>query len=99
MRVAEHVMRSRMFGPRIRLRVDLHGVSTFGPGEERTLIRWEWIEAIAVEGESVVVTSARDQVTFPSGAFGFAAPDLAERLEAARSITRRPEIIGELQSH
>ena len=98
MRVAEHVMRSRMFGPRIRFRVDLHGVSSFGPGEERTLIRWEWIETIAVGDESVVVTSSNEEVTFPSGAFGFAPPDLAERLEAARSITRRPEIIGELQA-
>ena len=97
MRVAEHVMRSRMFGPRIRLRVDLHGVSTFGPGEARTLIRWEWVETIAVSEGSVVVSSAKDRVSFPSGAFGFSAPDLAERLEAARSITRRPEVIGELQ--
>ena len=98
MRVAEHVMRSRPFGPKIRLRVDLHGVSTFGPGEERTLIRWEWVEAIAVEDGSVVVTSATDRVTLPSGAFGFTAPDLAQRLELARSITTRPEVIGELQA-
>lgn len=98
MRVAEHVMRSHMFGPRIRFRVDLHGVSCFGPGEDRTLIRWEWVDTIAVEEGSVVVTSSKDRVTFPSGAFGFAAPDLAQRLEAARSITRRPEVIGELQA-
>ena len=98
MRVAEHVMRPRLFGPKIRFRVDLHGVSTFGPGEERTLIRWEWVEKIGVEGDSVVVTSAKDRGTFPPGAFGFGAGDLAERLEAARSITRRPEVIGELQA-
>ena len=98
MRVAEHVMRSRPFGPKIRFRVDLHGVSCFGPGEERTLIRWEWINTIGVEEGSVVVTSSKDRVTFPSGAFGFSPPDLAERLEVARSITRRPEVIGELQA-
>jgi hypothetical protein len=99
MRVAEHVMRSRRFGPRIRFRVDLHGVSCFGPGEERTLIRWEWMEKIAVEDEAVVITSASERVAFPSGAFGFTPPELAERLETARSITRRPDIIGELQTH
>ncbi len=98
MRVAEHVMRSRPFGPKIRFRVDLHGVSCFGPGEARTLIRWEWVEKIGVEEGSVVVTSAKDRVTLPSGAFGFTAPDLAERLEVARSITHRPEVIGELQA-
>ena len=99
MRVAEHVIRPRLFGPKIRFRVDLHGVSRFGPGEERTLIRWEWVETIGVERDGVVVTSAKDRVALPSGAFGFAPTDLAERLEAARSITRRPEVIGELQNH
>ena len=39
-------MRGRLFGPRRLLRVDLHGVSAFGAGEERALIRWEWVEAI-----------------------------------------------------
>lgn len=98
MRVAEHVMRSRLFGPKVRLRVDLHGVSRFGPGEERTLIRWEWVDTIGVEDGKVVVTSAKESVAFPSGAFGFDAEALASRLEEARSITRRPEIIGELQT-
>ena len=92
-------MRSRLFGPKIRYRVDLHGVSCFGPGEERTLIRWEWVDTIGVEEGAVVVASTKDRVAFPSGAFGFSARDLAERLEAARSITDRPEVIGELQSH
>ncbi len=99
MRVAEHVMRSRLFGPKIRFRVDLHGVSTFGPGDARTLIRWEWIDTIEVKEGQAVVSSAKDRVAFPSGAFGFSAPDLAERLEKARSITRRPEVIGELQAN
>jgi hypothetical protein len=98
MRVAEHVMRSRLFGPKVLLRVDLHGVSKFGPGDARTLIRWEWVDTIGVEDGAVVVASDKEQVTLPSGAFGFGPEELALRLEEARSITRRPEIIGELQS-
>lgn len=92
-------MRSRRFGPKILLRVDLHGVSCFGPGDGHTAIRWEWIEAISVEGGGVLVRSASETVTLPSGAFGFEPGALAKRLEEARSITRRPEIIGELASH
>jgi hypothetical protein len=98
-RIAEHVMRSKRFGPKLLYRVDLHGVSIFGPGEERTLIRWEWVETITVEDGWAVVRSARDQVAFPSGAFGFKPDALVQRLEEARSITRRPDIIGELSSH
>lgn len=97
-RVAEHVIRPRRFGPKILLRVDLHGVSTFGPGDQRIAIRWEWIEDISVQDTAVEVRSATDRVTFPTGAFGFEPPALAQRLEEARSITRRPEIIGELGS-
>jgi hypothetical protein len=97
-RVAEHVMRPRRFGPKILFRVDLHGVSMFGPGDKRVLIRWEWVEKIAVQGGGVDVSSASDHVTFPSGVFGFDPAALAERLEDARSITRRPEIIGELSA-
>jgi len=95
-RVAEHVMRSRRFGPKVLFRVDLHGVSTFGPGDTHTAIRWEWIEAISVDSGAVKVRSATDLVTFPTGVFGFESAALAQRLEEARSITRRPEIIGEL---
>jgi hypothetical protein len=98
-RVAEHVMRSRRFGPKILCRVDLHGVSVFGPGDRRTAIRWEWIEAISVQDGGVDVRSASEHVTLPSGAFGFEPGPLAERLEQARSITRRPDIIGELCAH
>ena len=98
-RVAEHVMRSRRFGPKILCRVDLHGVSIFGPGDSHTAIRWEWFEAISVEVGGVRVRSAKDLVTLPTGAFGFESDALAQRLEEARSITRRPEIIGELAAH
>ena len=96
-RVAEHVMRPRRFGPKMLLRVDLHGVSVFGPGDGHTLIRFEWIETITVEqGSGVVVRSASDAITLPPGAFGLEAAVLAERLEEARSIHRRPDVIGQL---
>ncbi len=97
-RLAEHVVRPRRFGPKVLLRVDLHGVSVYGPGDKRVLIRWEWIEGIAVRDGAVRVTSATDEVVFPGGAFGFEPDALASRLEEARSITRRPEIIGELSA-
>ncbi len=97
-RVAEHVMRSRMLGPKIRFRVDLHGVSMFGPGDRHTLIRFEWLETIAVDDASggVVVRSATDTITLPSGAFGLSSPALAKCLEDARSIHLRPDVIGQL---
>lgn len=89
-------MRARRFGPKVLYRVDLHGVSCYGPKDNRTIIRWEWVEEIAVHGESVDVKSASETVTIPAGAFGFDPAGLGQRLEEARSITRRPEIIGEL---
>ncbi len=91
-------MRPRRFGPKLLLRVDLHGVSSAGPGDNRTAIRWEWIEEITTGAEGVEVRSTSERVTFPPGAFGFDPPALAQRLEEARSIVRRPEIIGELGS-
>lgn len=91
-------MRPRRFGPKVLLRVDLHGVSVNGPGDQRTAIRWEWIEEITLHDGSVEVRSTTDSVTFPAGAFGFDPPALAQRLQDARSISRRPEIIGELGS-
>ncbi|MGH9225905.1 MAG: hypothetical protein ACRD2W_19430 [Acidimicrobiales bacterium] len=95
-RVAEFMMRSRRFGPKIIFRVDLHGISTFGPGDQRIAIRWEWVEDIEVQGGGVDVRSATEHVLLPSGAFGFEPQALADRLQEARSIVRRPEIIGEL---
>lgn len=89
-------MRVRRFGPKMRYRVDLHGVSAFGPGEARTMLRWEWIEQIDGHGRGVVVRSATESLVLPPSAFGLSSVALAERLEAARSITNRPEIIGEL---
>lgn len=92
-------MRSRRFGPKILLRVDLHGVSSFGPGDRKTLIRWEWVEEVKLGDGGVDVCSSHDHVLFPPGAFGFESALLADRLQEARSITRRPEIIGELAAH
>ena len=97
-RVAEEVVRPRRLGPKILLRVDLHGVSTFGPRSgNHTLIRWEWIEDITVDG-GVTVRSAGETVTFPPGAFGLEPQVLAERLETARSIDQRTDVIASLNA-
>ena len=95
-RVAEHVLRGRLFGPKRLLRVDLHGVSEFGAGEEHVLIRWEWVEGIDVEKGGVQVRGSQDCVTFPSGAFGLAPNELADELERARGIQDRSDVIGRL---
>ncbi|MDQ4090781.1 MAG: hypothetical protein M3163_10865 [Actinomycetota bacterium] len=95
-RVAEHVVRGRLFGPKRLLRVDLHGVSAFGAGDERALIRWEWVEAIDVDRDTVVVRGAEESIVLPSGAFGLAATALAEELERARAIHNRSDVIGRL---
>ncbi|MHB1535923.1 MAG: hypothetical protein ACYC1D_15205 [Acidimicrobiales bacterium] len=97
-RSAEEVVRSGRFGPTLRLRVDLHGVSSFGPGKHHTLIRWEWVEKITPDAHGVVVTSANGNVVFPSGAFGLEPEALAERLGRAGSIFARAEIIAGLGS-
>lgn len=94
-RVAEDLVRPRRFGPKVVLRVDLHGVSMLGPGDERTMIRWEWVEAIEVAGD-VTVRSATDEVRFPRGAFGMDGGTLARRLQEARSIEGRTEAIAAL---
>lgn len=91
-------MRSRRLGPKVLLRVDLHGVSRFGPKSGRhTLIRWEWIEDIAVDS-GVTVRSAGETVNFPPGAFGLEPTELAERLRAARGIEQRPDVIASLNA-
>ena len=95
-RVAEHVVRGRLFGPKRLLRVDLHGVSMFGAGDEKALIRWEWVEAVVVERGSVVVRSADEAITIPSGSFGLSPATLAGELELARNIRTRPDVIARL---
>ncbi len=89
-------MRGRLFGPKRLLRVDLHGVSAFGAGDERALIRWEWVEAIDVERDTVVVRAAEEAISMPSGAFGLGAGELAEELERARAIHNRSDVIAKL---
>ena len=95
-RVAEHVVRGRLFGPKRLLRVDLHGVSLFGAGDEKSLIRWEWVEGIDVERGSVVVRGSEDAIVLPSGSFGMEAEVLAEELERARAIQNRSDVIRRL---
>ena len=95
-RVAEHVVRGRLFGPSRLLRVDLHGVSEFGAGDERALIRWEWVETIEVDRGSVLVKGAEESITMPSGAFGLDAEELASELERARAIHNRSDVIARL---
>ena len=95
LRAAEHMVRSSPFGPKLRLRVDLHGVSVFGPGDERTLIRWEWIEHIAV-GRGVEVRSANSEIALPPGAFGVPPQTLCQLLEDARSLEARADVIEQL---
>ncbi len=94
-RVADFVVRRRPFGPKTVVRVDLHGVSSFGPGDARTLIRWEWIEAIEA-ADGVSVRSASDEVRIPRGAFGIDGPSLVGLLEMGRSITTRSDAIARL---
>ncbi len=89
-------MRGRLFGPKRLLRVDLHGVSAFGAGDERSLIRWEWVEGIEVDRGSVVVRGAEDSIVLPSGSFGLDAARLAEELERARAIQDRSDVIRRL---
>jgi hypothetical protein len=97
-RVAEHVVRGRLFGPKRLLRVDLHGISMFGAGDEKALIRWEWIEAIEVDRAGVVVRGADDSITLPDGSFGFGSQELAGELERARNIRTRSDVIRRLSS-
>lgn len=96
-RVADFVVRRRRFGPKVTLRVDLHGVSSFGPGDHRSLIRWEWITDVAVS-DGVVVCSSKERVAFPPGSFGLEPEVLAERLEQARSIEHRTDVIAGLSA-
>lgn len=96
-RVAEHIVRRRPFGRPQRLRVDLHGVSVFGPGDQHRVIRWEWVESIDVAG-GVVVAGGGHQITLPAGAFGLDPEVLAEHLRAAGSLEHRTEVIGQLSA-
>ncbi len=95
LRIAEELVRLGQPGPQVRLRVDLHGVSVFGPGDERTLIRWEWIEHLGVSA-GVDVRSATAQLTLPPGAFGLPPERLCQLLEEAQSVHARADVIERL---
>jgi hypothetical protein len=95
MRSVQHPIRSASGQPLV-LRVDLHGVSVSSPGGERTAIRWEWIDDIAFGCDETVVHAASGTITIPAGTFGLVPEVLAARLEEARSIARRTDVIQEL---
>ncbi|MGH9166184.1 MAG: hypothetical protein ACRDZW_11855 [Acidimicrobiales bacterium] len=96
-RVAEHTMRTRLLGPKRRVRVDLHGVSSFGPGpDEHTLIRWERIEDVTVGSSGVDVVAATATVTLPPGAFGLSSEALAHELRLAATHEERGDVIARL---
>ena len=90
------MVRAGRLGPKLRMRVDLHGLSTFGPGTHHALIRWEWVTEISHSQHGVVVDSPNAQIVFPTGVFGLEPAALAELLEQARSIFKRGDIIEEL---
>lgn len=92
-RFVEHRIRSAS-GPRV-LRVDLHGVSLTGADGTRTAIRWERIEDITGDGETVV-RAATGTITIPGGAFGVTPDVLAAKLHEARSIVHRTDVIEQL---
>jgi len=94
-RVAEFFMRPGPFSRKLKYRVDLHGVSVFGPGDEHALIRWEWITEFKLDA-GVLVTGSNAQVKFPPGVFGLTPESLLGLLEQARSIQDRGSVIGRL---
>lgn len=96
-RVAEHEIRGRLFGGKRRVRVDLHGVSIFGPGaDEHTLIRWERIEGVEAGADGVKVVAETAQIVLPPGAFGISPEDLAEQLRTAADHEARGDVIAAL---
>lgn len=94
-RAAVHLVRRWRIGGTTRLRVDLHGVSVFGPRGRHVLVRWEWVQEI-IAGDGVTVRSSGAAVVFPAGSFGLSAEDLADQLRAACAIERRADVIEAL---
>lgn len=95
-RMVEAMVRPGHRGPTCKIRIDLHGISTFGPGEHYTQIRWDQLTAITPDMHGVTITSPRIEMVIPRGAFGPEPIVLAEKLEAARSIFDRADVIAEL---
>ncbi|MFN2388791.1 MAG: hypothetical protein ABR575_04195 [Actinomycetota bacterium] len=96
-RVVETEVKTRRFARPLRVRIDLHGVSTGAPGSRR-VIRWEWIESIDVRKDGLVIRASRGAIELPDGTFGLESERLAELLEAARAIERRADVIGRLSA-
>ncbi len=93
-RSVEQTIRSSSGAAQV-LRIDLHGVSLSSVDGTRTAIRWEWIEDITGDDETVI-RAASGTIAIPRGTFG-AAPDvLAAKLHEAKSIIHRTNVIQEL---
>ncbi|MGH9181976.1 MAG: hypothetical protein ACRD0Q_06735 [Acidimicrobiales bacterium] len=95
-RVAEYSTGGRFLKPRRLVRVDLHGVSTFGPGNEHTLIRWERIGDIVAGPDGVEIVTAAERLHLPAGSFRLAPEELAAQLRRAADRDERGEVIDEL---
>jgi hypothetical protein len=89
------IQAGRLRRPR-RVRVDLHGISTFGPGDQHTLIRWEHVEEIVPSQRSVTIRSLQTRITVPAAVFGLEPDQLVHQLEQANSIFERGRILDEL---
>lgn len=95
-RVAEDLVRTGLLRRKQLVRVDLHGVSLFGPSGHHRVVRWEWIESIHPRPEGVLIRCPAGDLAVPAGAFSATPEDLARTLEQARAIERRPEVIAAL---
>lgn len=95
-RVAEHNIGGRFLKAKRLVRVDLHGVSTFGPGDEHLLLRWERIEDIVAGPEGVDVVTAKERLHVPAGAFRLSPDALAAQLRRASDPDARGVVIDEL---
>jgi hypothetical protein len=94
--VVEAMIREGRFGPVRRLRIDLHGISTFGPGRHHSLIRWERLCELSADAHGVTASSPTAQIVLPAGLFGCNPVELSEKLEHARSIFERADVLAEL---
>lgn len=96
-RVAEHTTATGLLRRRqLLVRVDLHGVSTFGPGDEHTLIRWERIEDIVSSPGGVEVVTSAGRLQLPPAAFGLSVDALVVQLRRAADPDERGVVIDEL---
>lgn len=60
------------------------------------MIRWESVIEIIPSVHGVVIRSPSEEIIFPTQVFGLEPSVLAERLEVARSIFERGEVIEAL---